>query len=159
MTRKDHKMEAAGDNETRSPEDACEVRRFVTGAMRTDDTFKLDPEGSLSPIALLRYCQYLHKHRFQADGTIRASDNWQRGMPRRRYMKALWRHCFDTWLIWRGFPHLARTDDIEVALCGVLFNAFGMLHEVLLGRDVPDEEGDCEEGNWPRAGPEALAFS
>lgn len=60
---------------------------------------------------------------------------WQRGIPKDQYMKSLWRHFMDLWKLHRG--HLAR-DRItgreitpDEALCAVLFNAMGYLHELL----------------------------
>lgn len=108
-----------------------EMRVFETGATRNVDNNKLDYEGFLSPLALERYAQYLHKHRFQADGKIRESDNWQKGIPFNVYMKSLWRHFMDLWKLHRGFR---ADEDIEEALCAILFNAQGYLHEYLKNR-------------------------
>src|SRR5262249_20215749 len=62
-----------------SPEDAARI--FKTGATRDTDTGKLDYEGFLSPLVLKRYAEYMHQHRVMKDGAMRASDNWQRGIP------------------------------------------------------------------------------
>jgi hypothetical protein len=113
-----------------SPENIAAMRKFETGATRNVDAALPDYEGFLSPLVLRRYGEYMNEHRVQADGTIRDSDNWQRGIPFTSYMKSLWRHVMDTWLCHRGHEELAR-EDIEKALCGVLFNASGMLHEIL----------------------------
>jgi len=51
------------------------MRTFKTGATRNDDTGKLDFEGFLSPIALEKFAEYMHKNRIQADGNVRDSDN------------------------------------------------------------------------------------
>ena len=117
------------------------IRRFSTGATRDTDNGKLDPEGFFSPLVLLEYAEYMHRHRVQPDGDLRASDNWQNGMPRKQYMKSLWRHFMDLWLIHRGYPEKAR-GDIKEALCGIMFNAMGYMHEVLIDRDVPDLEDE-----------------
>lgn len=116
------------------------MRTFETGATRSADEDKLDYEGFLSPLVLQRYAQYLHKHRVQADGKMRASDNWQKGIPIRVYVKSLWRHFMQVWLWNRDYDH--EDIDVEVSLCAVLFNAMGMLHEILKGdTDVsPDSE-------------------
>jgi len=106
----------------------AEMRTFETGATRNVDTNKLDYEGFLSPIALERYAEYLHKHRFQADGQIRDSDNWQKGIPRTVYMKSLWRHFMDLWKLHRGFK---ASEGLEDALCAIMFNTQGYLHEYL----------------------------
>lgn len=104
------------------------MREFPTGATRDDDDSKLDYEGFLSPRTLERYAQYMHEHRLQADGKLRPSDNWQRGIPQDAYMKSLWRHMVAVWKVHRGLDDLT---DIEDSLCGVIFNAFGYLHELL----------------------------
>jgi len=114
------------------------MRTFATGATRDDDDYKLDYEGFLSPIVLECFAEYMHIHRTQPDGTMRDSDNWQKGMPRCTFIKSLWRHFMDLWLIHRGFSERAR-DDVKTALCGIIFNAMGYLYEVLLDRDVGED--------------------
>ncbi len=111
------------------------MRTFSTGATRDDDKTKLDYEGFLSPLVLERYAQYMHDHRVQADGKLRDSDNWQRGIPIDAYMKSLWRHLIDLWFIHRGYKRYDYRDghgiEAEEALCAVIFNAMGYLHEIL----------------------------
>ena len=99
------------------------MRTFGTGATRSSDADKLDYEGFLSPYALEEYAKYLHKNRVQADGNVRDSDNWQKGIPKTAYMKSMFRHFLAAWRAHRegGDP----TED----LCAVLFNAMGFLHE------------------------------
>lgn len=110
------------------------MRTFSTGATRDSDESKIDFEGFLSPLVLKRYGEYMNRHRKQADGGIRASDNWQAGIPLDAYMKSLWRHFFDVWAKHRGHPGL--TDEtVEEELCAVLFNASGYLHEYLKAKD------------------------
>ena len=110
------------------------MREFKTGATRDDDTAKPDYEGFLSPLVIRRYGEYMTKHRVQADGKLRDSDNWQKGIPLTAYMKSLWRHVVDLWTMHRAsssnesvaeFEHLA-----EEALCAIIFNASGYLHEM-----------------------------
>jgi hypothetical protein len=106
------------------------IREFKTGANRDDDTGKLDYEAALSPIVLQAYAEYIKKHRPQPDGTLRKDDNWQKGFGEGQEhfdtcMKSLSRHYMDLWLLHRGYK--AR-EDIEDALCGVLFNTFAYLH-------------------------------
>jgi hypothetical protein len=109
------------------------IRQFDTGATRDVDTTKPDYEGFLSPLVIQRFGQYMHKHRQQQDGSLRDSDNWQRGIPRDAYMKSGWRHFFDWWALHRGHP--ANETDIEEALCALLFNAQGYLHEAIKARE------------------------
>jgi hypothetical protein len=104
------------------------MRQFETGATRDTDEGKIDYEGFLSPLVLQRYGQYMMKHQVQADGVLRASDNWQHGIPQDAYMKSGFRHFMDWWMEHRGHPS---REGLEDAICGVLFNAFGYLHEHL----------------------------
>lgn len=113
----------------------AEVRQFETGATRNTDTNKHDPEGFISPLVIERFNEYMHKNRFQSDGNIRNSDNWQKGIPLSAYMKSLWRHFHDVWLHHRGYSHKAK-EPLQVALCGVLFNTMGYLSEVLKEEDM-----------------------
>jgi hypothetical protein len=109
------------------------VRQFDTGATRSADAGRYDPEGFLSPIVIDRFCQYMQKHRVHPDGSVRDSDNWQKGIPIVTYMKGMWRHMLHLWTRHRGFkvddPKAAR--DTEEDLCAIIFNAQGMLFEML----------------------------
>ncbi len=107
------------------------MRNFGTGATRNVDENKFDYEGFLSPLALEAYAAYMHTHRKQADGRLRDSDNWQKGIPRDSYMKSGWRHFFD-W--WKGHRGLAGEDATIEALCALFFNVQGYLHELLKAR-------------------------
>ena len=109
-------------------------RYFASGAYRDVDENKLDFEGFLSPAALTRYAEYMHKHRKQSDGEMRDSDNWQKGIPRKHYMKSLWRHFVDMWTRHRKGA-TADDADMQEVVCSVIFNAFGYLHEMMEGRD------------------------
>jgi len=112
-----------------------QVRQFTTGATRDTDKYKFDYEGFLSPQVLYAYAQYMHKHRKQSDGTLRDSDNWQKGIPRAQYMKSLWRHFMEFWSWHRN--SCGHYDEIATELlCAIMFNTMGYLHEVLKGRDV-----------------------
>jgi hypothetical protein len=112
--------------------DACEqrppIRTFESGATRDSEEGKLDPEGFLSPLVIEAYCNYMHRHRIQPDGQLRPSDNWQAGIPLEAYMKSGWRHFLDWWLAHRG--HDSREGLVD-ALCGLMFNVMGYLHETL----------------------------
>jgi len=103
------------------------MREFETGAIRDNCADKYDYEGFISPLVIEYYASYMHENRKQADGKLRASDNWQKGIPQEAYMKSMWRHFMAVWLCHRGFKKC-----IKVALCGVLFNAMGYLHEILV---------------------------
>lgn len=114
-------------------ENETAVRKFETGATRSRDDGRLDFEGFISPLAWERYAEYLHKHRRQADGTFRESDNWQKGMPLATYMKGLFRHFMHAWQRHRGWTVVdpKAAADIEEDLCAIIFNAQGYLHEIL----------------------------
>lgn len=104
------------------------MREFNTGATRDNDK-PYDPEGFLHPKVLERYCLYMEKHRHQADGKLRPSDNWQKGIPREVYFKSLMRHTFDAWTAHRQIGYV----DHEL-LCAIMFNVMGYLFEELNGR-------------------------
>lgn len=119
------------------------IREFETGATRDKEDGKFDYEGFLSPLALERFAAYMNSHRKQADGNLRDSDNWQKGIPLKVYMKSGWRHLFSWWKIHRGRRVFDERDGHEVtideAICGLIFNAFGYLH-VLMMKKADDEE-------------------
>jgi hypothetical protein len=112
------------------------MRKFESGATRNRDDDSLDYEGFLSPTALHRYALYMSAHRIQADGTLRAPDNWKKGIPQESYLKSLLRHVMDVWLCFRGGQPRGSLED---ALCATIFNSQGLLHEVL-------KEGECADG-------------
>jgi hypothetical protein len=122
-----------------------DVREFDTGATRDTDEGKLDYDGFLSPQVLARYAAYMHHNRKQSDGKLRSADNWQKGMPRGEYMKSMWRHFMDVWSMHRA----GDKEQIETALCALMFNVMGYLHEELrqpcIGTFVGAVEtcGDC----------------
>ena len=122
------------------------LRAFGTGATRSSEVGRYDPEGFLSPIAIERYCVYMNKHRRQADGTLRDSDNWQRGLPLSVYVKGMWRHFLHLWARHRGWPvqDTAAGANTEEDLCALLFNVQGMLHEVVKRRLPKEGENDRE---------------
>lgn len=132
------------DNSARANKPAVDngkVRTFGSGATRDTAENKLDYEGFLSPLAIRRYAEYMHKNRVQSDGSLRDSDNWQKGIPVCVYMKSKWRHFMDTWTKHRSHGALlddakygvsfSALDGLEEALCGELFNTLGYLHSIL----------------------------
>lgn len=123
------------------------MRQFKTGANRDGDANKIDFEGHLSPTVLLAYGRYMHKNRTLADGTVRASDNWQKGIPMPVYMKSLVRHVWEAWIHHRsGSNNKALMIDV---LCAVMFNVMGYLHELLRSTN-PDIRELCTCGVWPK---------
>lgn len=120
------------------------VRRFSSGATRTDDPGRLDVWGFISPEVVHRFSIYMHKWRVQKDGKLRDADNWQRGIPRVEYVKSLIRHTYDFWLMSRGKKPLfaAGETDMEEVACAILFNVQGWLLESLLKREVTEVSDD-----------------
>ncbi len=112
------------------------MRKFDSGAIRDIVEDKFDFEGFLSPLVLNRYAEYMNKHRKQSDGNLRDSDNWQKGIPMKVYMKSGFRHFFDWWANYRQVETVVK-EDVEESLCGLLFNTMGYLHEYLI--DKADE--------------------
>lgn len=109
-----------------------EMREFETGATRNVDHNKLDFEGFLAPSVLKRFAEYMHMNRVQADGKLRDSDNWQKGIPQDAYMKSGFRHFFEWWEIHRAAGgYIDQPDALEEALCALLFNVQGYLFEHL----------------------------
>ena len=98
------------------------TRTFDTGATRNNDVGKYDYEGFLSPEALRAYAAYMHENRILEDGTVRDSDNWQKGIPLDVYMKSNWRHFRDLWSSHRGIE--VEEGELAAAM-GVIFNTFG----------------------------------
>lgn len=126
------------------------MRTFESGATRDSDENKLDYEGFLSPQALEAFAMYMHRNRVQADGGLRDSDNWQKGMPRDAYMKSMWRHFME---VWKGHRQggAAEVPAMLDALCALMFNVQGYLHEYCKGdaalqaaysKEAPAEKGE-----------------
>jgi len=115
-----------------------QMTQFPTGATRSaEHTF--DPEGFLSPVVIAEFCRYMEKHRLQKDGQLRASDNWQLGMPTSRARRSLTRHFLDAWLIWRGAkPVSADCTSQQDALCAIIFNASILLKNLINMNDHED---------------------
>lgn len=136
------------------------VRTFGTGANRDKEDGKLDFEGFLSPLVVNAYGTYMNFNRQLADGSTRDSDNWQKGIPLDVYVKSAWRHFYSFWSIHRGW---GAKETIVWALCGVLFNVQGYLHELLkadpelLERSLQHEVRERSRArNGGAAGSEAL---
>jgi hypothetical protein len=111
------------------------IRTFATGATRDTDQGKPDFDGFLSPLVLEEYGRYMHKHRVQSDGSLRDSDNWQKGIPRPQYLKSMFRHFLDVWRLHRGYKTTDAKTGVKLtlreALTALLFNVMGYLHELL----------------------------
>jgi hypothetical protein len=109
------------------------MREFESGAIRDTAVGKPDYEGYLSPLVLKRFGEYMLKHQQLPDGSTRGSDNWQAGIPLNDYMKSGFRHFMEWWLSHRE----CEAVDEEEALCALMFNVMGYLHEVLKVKEEP----------------------
>src|SRR5689334_22651813 len=98
------------------------MRHFGTGATRDQDTSKHDYEGFNSPRVEKDYGEYMTTNRIQPDGSVRASDNWQLGIPLDAYIKSLVRHVEDLRLHHRGYADEAVDADLVSVLCAIRFN-------------------------------------
>jgi hypothetical protein len=121
-------LEEIMDERKQENKDDGTMRSFSTGATRDTAEGKLDPEGFTHPLVMEQFYKYMNMNRLQSDGELRASDNWQKGIPKEAYMKSLKRHCDDVWLEHRGFNS---DNGLLAALCGIMFNAMGYMHEEL----------------------------
>lgn len=115
------------------------MRNFKSGATRDTDENKLDYEGFISPLILERFAEYMNKHRIQADGKIRDSDNWQKLFGDKHLdvcMKSGFRHFMAWWKEHRGI----KTDDgIEDNICALIFNANAYLFKLLKDKKTKDK--------------------
>ena len=103
-------------------------RTFDTGATRDTDEGKLDFEGFLSPLVIQAFAEYMHEKRQMPDGSLRASDNWQKGIPLDAYMKSMWRHFF---AVWEHHRKGGNNQQLVEDLLALMFNVQGMAHELL----------------------------
>lgn len=125
------------------------MRTFDTGATRDTAEGKPDYAGYLSPLVIKRFGQYMMKHQKQADGQVRPSDNWKKGIPVAVYLSSKFRHFVDTWSAIDKDAAAVYAPDIEETLCGELFNTMGLLHEILkrsLREGVPVKCDSCKYG-------------
>lgn len=114
------------------------IRKFASGATRDTDVGKHDFEGYESIQVRRRYAEYMTANRLQKDGTIRESSNWKRGIAKDAYITSLDRHVVDVIAGYRGLP----ADDLEVSLCATIFNASGLLFELLAEKSGKRERHD-----------------
>lgn len=101
------------------------MRQFETGATRDSNEDKLDYKGFVSAHATELFAEYMHKHRKQADGSMRGSDNWKLGIPPSAYLESQIRHTFDL----MKAAEAGDWDTVEELQCAIWFNTQGWLHE------------------------------
>ena len=112
------------------------MRVFDTGATRDITEGKLDFEGFMSPLVIEAFAQYMEDNRKTKLG-VRDSDNWQKGIEKKVYMKSLFRHFMAVWKEHRG---IKTEDGILKSLMGVMFNTMGMAFELLKEGDTNEKE-------------------
>lgn len=106
-------------------------RKFVSGADRSSDLGKLHFERALSPLVLERFARFMLEHNAPKG---RREDQWQLGFPMESWVDSGYRHYHAWWKLHRGwdaFDEKGQPIDIEEALCGLLFNVQGYLHQLL----------------------------
>lgn len=123
----------------------AQVRTFESGATRNLDDTKPDFEGFLSPLVLRAYGAYMHRHRILPNGDMRASDNWQAGIPLDVYAKSAFRHFLDFHAGHRGYE---TAQSLEDDLCALLFNISGYLHEYLKAGEPVRVSFEPATGKW-----------
>jgi hypothetical protein len=133
------------------------TRVFETGATRDTDEEKLDYEGFISPQVWTEFAKYMHECRLRnipPGEKIRSSDNWQKGIPKTAYMKSMFRHFMD---VWTTFRESLRNPNVGFgrrtmirALCALMFNVQGMMHELL----KEEEEWKKNQASIPAANQE-----
>lgn len=106
------------------------MRKFASGATRDSNANKLSFLGFDHPRVDLIFADYMHVHRTQSDGTIRDSDNWQKGIPVESYIESLLRHVHDVRMWERGEGEFSRDADVIAALCAIRFNVNGLIFEL-----------------------------
>jgi hypothetical protein len=111
-----------------------EQQGFTTGATRSTAEGKIDYEGHINPEVLAIFGDYMSRHRVQRDGKLRASDNWQKGIPIPNYIKSLIRHTMELWRMYRGYP-VVNPDSGEHftfrdVCCAIMFNIMGLILEL-----------------------------
>lgn len=103
-------------------------REFPSGATRDTALGKIDPARYLHPATILMYARYMNEKEIMSDGSRRAGDNWQRGIPPEELRSSLARHHLDVDLHLKGCGKDAE-ESLDRALCGALFNTLAlMLH-------------------------------
>jgi hypothetical protein len=120
------------------------LRSFESGATRDTGGNKLVYDKFLSPGVIKQFAKYMNMNRLQSDGKLRAGDNWQKGIPMDVYEESEGRHHHEAWEFFRQINHRDRDGMVEGvgAMCGILFNVMGWLHEWLKANPMVDFDGD-----------------
>ena len=122
------------------------MREFKSGATRDNNEGKNDYEGFLSPLVIEAFGNYMTKHRKQADGKLRDSDNWQKGFGDEHFavcIKSLLRHFHDLWMEHRGYES---REGLEDAINGILFNTMAYYHQYLIDKIKQEKTKQANNG-------------
>jgi len=108
-------------------------RVFKSGANRNSAEGKLEYFGFNNPLVDLSFAKYMHHHRHLEDGTMRDSDNWQKGFPSRVIIESLSRHIQDVKLIYAGYKVIENNKEVtlEEAINGAKFNLNALMLDLL----------------------------
>lgn len=106
-----------------------DVRR-ATRMMEVFGVCRAQSPAFMPSDVIAEFGRYMCKHQTQTDGSHRPADNWKRGIPLEVYMTSAWRHLQTVWMHHEGRGDIT-SESLEEALCGLLFNTSGYLHEIL----------------------------
>lgn len=108
-------------------------RVFESGANRNSAEGKFDYEGFNSALVDHSFAKYMHHHRKLEDGTLRDSDNWQKGIPKKELMRSFRSHVQDIMLINDGIEVIenGKVVTLEEALNGAKFNLNALILDLL----------------------------
>ena len=109
------------------------IRVFDSGATRSAQADKPEYAGYLSPQVIQAFGRYMFKHQLQADGTLRESRNWQKGIPLESYMQSMFRHFVEVWTLHEQRTEADNHDAMMEALMALMFNVQGYAHEYMKG--------------------------
>lgn len=110
------------------------MKNYESGATRNSDEGKPQYAKVGDPSIDKAYAEYMNSQAVQADGKVRAADNWKKGIPVADYLDSMDRHFHDVWALQIGRDDIAEEKDLVTALCALKFNVDGMLYEVLKAR-------------------------
>ena len=116
------------------------IARYETGGIRSSKEGKINYIGILPPVVLRAFGKYMHKMAKLPNGSYRAVDNWQKGMPVQRYLESLGRHHEAVQFLCKATE--GTNKDLHEALMGTLFNTVALTFELAVwtGETNRDQE-------------------
>jgi hypothetical protein len=110
--------------------DICEEKMATYNVTKDSGEDKLEFSRFFSSKVLRRRAEFMRKY-----NSLKTPDSWKKGIPEIEYVASLFRHFMDIW----SFYEAGRVEcDIRESLCALMFNAEGLLHEIL----KDDENGE-----------------